>query len=94
MSAWGHVCLAKKEFKESKKYFLQIENGKLDLLKDEAKIVLAMLHEADNNAVAKQLFHFHPPSGYNTSRIASITELGFSLGISCPLSTQICFEAG
>lgn len=49
LASLGDVCLARKEFEEAKKYFLQIENGKTDLLKDEARYALAMLYEADNN---------------------------------------------
>ncbi len=44
----GHVCLARQEFDEAKKYFLQIEEGKTNLLRDEAGYALAMLYEAQN----------------------------------------------
>ena len=51
LSSLGHVCIAKKDFVEARKYFIRIEEGKTDLLKDEAKFTLAMLEEADNNAI-------------------------------------------
>lgn len=51
LAALGHVCLAREEFEEAKKYFLQIENGKPDLLKDEARYALAMLYETTGNTI-------------------------------------------
>jgi len=57
LAALGHVCLAKNEFEKAKKYFSQIENGKSDLLKDEARYSLAMLYEkAGNRAESKQMY--------------------------------------
>ena len=57
LTALGHVCLAKKEFEKAKKYFSQIENGKSDLLKDEARYSLAMLYEeAGNRAESKKMY--------------------------------------
>ncbi|MCP3872823.1 MAG: tetratricopeptide repeat protein [Desulfobacteraceae bacterium] len=49
LASLGYVCLARKDIEEAKKYFHQIENGKTDLLKDEASFSLAMLYEAANN---------------------------------------------
>ena len=49
LASLGHVCIARKEFDEAKGYFLDIEKGKTDLLKDEAKFLLAMLDEASGN---------------------------------------------
>ncbi len=51
LASLGHVCIAGKEFNEAKDYFLEIEKGKTDLLKDEAKFSLAMLDEASENMV-------------------------------------------
>lgn len=49
LSSLGHVCIARKAYEEAKTYFLQIEKGESDLLKDEARYELAVLYEADNN---------------------------------------------
>ncbi|MBU1196280.1 MAG: tetratricopeptide repeat protein [Proteobacteria bacterium] len=49
LSSLGHVCIARKANDEAKKYFLEIETGESDLLKDEARYELAVLYEADNN---------------------------------------------
>jgi len=57
LASLGHVSLARKEFDEAKKYFSMIKDGKIDLLKDEAKFALAMLYEADNNvAESKKMY--------------------------------------
>ncbi len=48
LSSLGQVSIAREEYDEAKKYFLQIEKGESDLLKDEARYILAMLYEADN----------------------------------------------
>jgi predicted negative regulator of RcsB-dependent stress response len=45
----GHVCLARGEFEQAEKYFLQIEEGKTDLLRDQAGYALAMLYETQND---------------------------------------------
>ena len=74
LSALGHVCLAKKEFEEAKKYFLQIENGKLDLLKDEAQIVLAMLYEAANNADESKIMYEKIVAEYKGSMYKAIAK--------------------
>lgn len=49
LSSLGHVCIARKAYEDAKKYFLQIEEGESDLLKDEARYQLAILYEADEN---------------------------------------------
>jgi predicted negative regulator of RcsB-dependent stress response len=49
LSSMGHVCIARKEFDEAKKYFMQIKNGQSELLKDEASFTLAMLNEITND---------------------------------------------
>jgi tetratricopeptide (TPR) repeat protein len=57
LASLGHVCLARNEIEEAKKYFLQIEKSKIDLLKDEAIFALAMLYEkSDNGAESKKMF--------------------------------------
>lgn len=49
LSSLGHVCVARKEYEEAKKYFLRIEKGESDLLKNEARYELAILYEIENN---------------------------------------------
>lgn len=57
LASLGHVCISRKEFDEAKDYFLKIENGKSDLLKDEAKFSLAMLDEVSGNtAESKKMY--------------------------------------
>ena len=57
LASLGHVSLARKEFEEAEKYFLQIEQGKTNLLKDEAKFALAMLYETgDKVGESKRLY--------------------------------------
>jgi tetratricopeptide (TPR) repeat protein len=57
LASLGHVSLARNEIEEAKKYFLQIEKSKTDLLKDEAIFALAMLYEkADDGAESKKMY--------------------------------------
>ncbi len=57
LASLGHVSLAKNETEEAKKYFLQIEKSKTDLLKDEAIFALAILHgNANNGAESKKMY--------------------------------------
>ena len=57
LASLGHVSLARNEFEDAKKYFLEIEKGKINLLKDEARFALAMLDEAaDNTAESKKMY--------------------------------------
>jgi len=57
LASLGHVSLARKEFEEAEKYFLQIEKGKTNLLKDEAEFALAMLYETgDKVGESKKMY--------------------------------------
>ncbi|MBU1340594.1 MAG: tetratricopeptide repeat protein [Proteobacteria bacterium] len=57
LASLGHVCLARNEVEEAKRYFLQIDKGQTDLLKDEALFALAMLYEAaDNTSESKKMY--------------------------------------
>jgi len=49
LASLGHVSQAKKEVDAAKSYFLEIETGASDLLKDEARFALAGLYEAAND---------------------------------------------
>lgn len=57
LASLGNVCLAKKDLKEAEKYFFQIENGTTDLLKDQARFILAALYETSgNNDESKKMY--------------------------------------
>jgi len=49
LASLGHVSQARNEFDKAKSYFLQIETGSSDLLKDEAQFALAGLYEVSND---------------------------------------------
>ncbi|MBU8848091.1 MAG: tetratricopeptide repeat protein [Desulfobacterales bacterium] len=74
LASLGHVSLARKEFEEAKKYFLQIEKGENDLLKDEAGFSLAMLYEADNNAAESKKMYDKIVTEYESSMYRPIAE--------------------
>jgi tetratricopeptide (TPR) repeat protein len=46
LSSLGHVQLAKNNPDAAEPYFMQIETGESDLLKDEARFILAKIYEA------------------------------------------------
>jgi predicted negative regulator of RcsB-dependent stress response len=80
LASLGHVCIARKEFDEAKDYFLKIEKGKTDLLKDEARFSLAMLDEASGNMVeSKKMYEKimteHGNSMYTTIAKGKIQEM-------------------
>jgi predicted negative regulator of RcsB-dependent stress response len=69
LSSLGHTCIARKDFDGAKNYFTQIENGAVELLKDEAKFALAILNETTNNVaesekIYKQIVADHANSMY------------------------------
>jgi predicted negative regulator of RcsB-dependent stress response len=70
----GHVCIARKEFDEAKDYFLKIEKGKTDLLKDEARFSLAMLDEASGNMVESKKMYEKIMTEHENSMYASIAK--------------------
>ena len=74
LASLGHVCLARKEFEEAEKYFLQIEKGKTNLLKDEAKFALAMLYEANDNMGESKKMYEKIVTEYETSMYRPIAE--------------------
>ncbi len=74
LSSLGHVCLAQKKFDEAEKYFLQIEKGKTDLLKDEARYTLAMLYETDNNAAESKKMYERIVTEYENSMYKPIAQ--------------------
>jgi len=63
----GYVSLARKDLKAAENYFLQIDKGKTNLLKDEAKYALAMLYEKETNVAESKKMYENIVSGYETS---------------------------
>jgi len=49
LASLGHVCQEKNEIDKATAYFLEIEKGSSDLLKDEARFALAGIYEASND---------------------------------------------
>ena len=74
LASLGHVCLARKEFEEAKQYFFQIEQGKTDLLKDEARFTLAMLYESANNTVESKKMYEKIVTEYENSMYKPIAK--------------------
>lgn len=74
LASLGHVSLAREEFEEAKKYFLQIEKGETGLLKDEAVFALAMLDEADDNTAESKKMYEKIVSEYENSMYKPIAE--------------------
>lgn len=74
LSSLGHVCLAQKKFDEAEKYFLQIEKGKTDLLKDEARYTLAMLYETGHNAAESKKMYEKIVTEYENSMYKPVAQ--------------------
>nr|NJM04184.1 tetratricopeptide repeat protein [Desulfobacula sp.] len=74
LASLGHVCIAKKEFGQAKDYFLKIEKGKTDLLKDEARFSLAMLDEASGNTVESKKMYEKIMTEHENSMYATIAK--------------------
>ena len=70
----GNICLAKKNYDEAKKYFKQVEQGKTDLFKDEAKFALAMLYDSDNNIAESKKMYEDIVAEYADSMYAPIAK--------------------
>ena len=49
LSSLGHVCLAEGNIAQAKSYFEKVAQGNSSLLKDEAKFILANLHEREKD---------------------------------------------
>lgn len=52
LSALGNLSQLKKDPEKAKTYYLRIENGSSNLLKDEARFALALIYEAENDMAA------------------------------------------
>jgi tetratricopeptide (TPR) repeat protein len=57
LSSLGHVWLAKNDLDQAKTYFMKIDAGKSDLLKDEARFLLARIYESrQNEAESRKMY--------------------------------------
>ena len=74
LASLGHVSLARKELKEAEKYFLQIEQGKTNLLKDEAKFALAMLYATGDKVGESKKMYEKIVTEYETSMYRPIAQ--------------------
>jgi len=74
LASLGHVCIARKEFDEAKGYFLEIEKGKTNLLKDEAAFSLAMLDESSGNTAESKKMYEKIVAGYENSMYMPIAK--------------------
>ncbi len=74
LASLGHVSLARNEFDEAEKYFLQIEKGNTNLLKDEAIFALAMLYEKGDKLDQSKKMYQKIVSKYETSMYRPVAE--------------------
>lgn len=71
LASLGHVCVARKDYDKAKDYFKRIENGKTDLLKDEARFSLAMLDEVSGDiAESKKMYEKIASENENSMYVA------------------------
>ena len=74
LSSLGNVCLVRKDFDEAKKYFMKINQGESDILKDEAQFALAMIYEMDNNSSESKNMYKNIVADYESSMYAPIAK--------------------
>lgn len=70
----GYVCVARNDFEAAEKYFLQIEQGKTNVLKDEAKYALATLYEKKANVAESRKMYESIVSDYAASMYRPMAE--------------------
>lgn len=80
LSSLGHVSQARKDVDAAKKYFLEIETGASDLLKDEARFALAGIYEDANDAASslkmyEKIVNDHENSIYRTIAESKIKDV-------------------
>ncbi len=80
LASLGHVSQARNEVDKAKSYFLQIETGPSDLLKDEARFALAGIYEASNDMESslkmyKKIVNDHENSIYRSIAESKIKEV-------------------
>jgi predicted negative regulator of RcsB-dependent stress response len=80
LASLGHVSQARNEVDTASSYFLQIETGSTDLLKDEARFALAGIYEASNDKAAslkmyEKIVNENEKSIYRNIAESKITEL-------------------
>ncbi|MCG8551261.1 MAG: hypothetical protein MI799_12740 [Desulfobacterales bacterium] len=52
LCALGNICELKNDFEQAKSYYLQVDEGSSDLLKDDARFALALIYEKLNDTDA------------------------------------------
>ncbi len=74
LASLGHVSQARNELDKAKSYFLQIETGSSDLLRDEARFALAGLYEASNDMASSLKMYEKIVSDHENSIYRPIAE--------------------
>lgn len=79
LSALGNLSQLKKDPEQAKSYYLRIEKGSSDLLKDEARFALALIYESQNDMAAslkmyEKIVNEHKTSIYKAIAQTRITE--------------------
>ena len=74
LASLGHVSQARNEVDKAKSYFLQIETGPSDLLKDEARFALAGIYEASNDMESSLKMYEKIVNDHENSIYRSIAE--------------------
>jgi predicted negative regulator of RcsB-dependent stress response len=74
LASLGHVSQARNDVDTAKSYFLQIETGTSDLLKDEAQFALAGIYEASNDKASSLKMYEKIVNGQENSIYKSIAE--------------------
>jgi len=74
LASLGHVSQARNEIETAKSYFLEIETGASDLLKDEARFALAGIYEASNDQTSSLAMYEKIVRDHENSIYRSIAE--------------------
>ncbi|MBU0971363.1 MAG: tetratricopeptide repeat protein [Proteobacteria bacterium] len=74
LASLGHVSQARKDLDQAKAYFLQIETGSSNLLKDEALFALAGIYEAGNDYESSLKMYEKIVSGHEKSLYRDMAE--------------------
>ena len=57
LASLGHVCLAEGDLEQAKSYFQKVAQGSSALLKDEARFILANLHESEKDISSSNKYY-------------------------------------
>lgn len=74
LASLGHVSQAKKDVDAAESYFLEIETGTSDLLKDEARFALAGLYEESNDTASSLAMYEKIVNDHENSIYRNIAE--------------------